>query len=238
LLGSASLEDDGTTLRFSGVNVQIVSGVGATGAVPNGLGNLIVGYNEPRSEGTERSGSHNLVIGSEHNFTSHGGLVTGQRNSITGKFATVNGGLGNVAAGSWSSVCGGQDNEARGAVSSVGGGSGNAATGVLSWVSGGDGNVASGFGASVSGGGANEAGGLFSSVNGGHSNLATGLAASVHGGGGEFAFQGNLASGDYSVVGGGVANEAAGDGSVVGGGRERFVAGPDNWRAGSLFQAD
>src|SRR5258705_97292 len=34
------------TIRFSGVNVQIVNGLGATETV-NGVGNLIVGYNEP-----------------------------------------------------------------------------------------------------------------------------------------------------------------------------------------------
>ena len=46
-----------TTIRFSGVNVQIVNGLGATNGNPvnpfdpttNGLGNLIVGYNELNS---------------------------------------------------------------------------------------------------------------------------------------------------------------------------------------------
>src|SRR5215475_13018649 len=33
------------TVVFTGVNVQIVSGAGGTGAPPNGAGNLIIGYN-------------------------------------------------------------------------------------------------------------------------------------------------------------------------------------------------
>jgi hypothetical protein len=46
LLAALSLEADGRTLRFTGVNVQIVSGSGATDGPVNGLGNLIMGYNE------------------------------------------------------------------------------------------------------------------------------------------------------------------------------------------------
>jgi len=50
LLASVSLAHDGTTVRFTGVNVQIVSGSGRTNTTPNGLGNLIVGYNELRDD--------------------------------------------------------------------------------------------------------------------------------------------------------------------------------------------
>src|SRR5262249_31716375 len=78
LLGSVSLEDGGRTVRFSGVNVQIVSGAGATDAPENGVGNVIIGYNETRpTGGDDRSGSHNLVVGSRNNYTSHGGVVGG-----------------------------------------------------------------------------------------------------------------------------------------------------------------
>src|SRR5437867_657055 len=37
---------DGTTLQFSGINVQIVSGSGTTDGAVNAKGNLIVGYNK------------------------------------------------------------------------------------------------------------------------------------------------------------------------------------------------
>src|SRR4051794_30521077 len=48
------------TVRFSAVNVQIVSGSGSTAGVVNGQGNLVLGYDEvPGSQ----TGSHNLVLG-------------------------------------------------------------------------------------------------------------------------------------------------------------------------------
>ena len=52
------------TIRFSGVNVQIVDGSGNTSGAVNGRGNLIVGYNELRGSGDVRTGSHNIVVGS------------------------------------------------------------------------------------------------------------------------------------------------------------------------------
>jgi len=46
LLASVSLRDGGATVRFTGVNVQVVSGSGTTDGALNGKGNLIIGYNE------------------------------------------------------------------------------------------------------------------------------------------------------------------------------------------------
>jgi hypothetical protein len=55
------------------MNVQIVNGQGTT-ASANGLGNLIIGYDE----GTQkRTGSHNLVLGEQQSFTSYAGLIGG-----------------------------------------------------------------------------------------------------------------------------------------------------------------
>lgn len=52
------------TIQFHDANLQVVNGLGATNT-QNGLGNLIVGYQETRP-GTEamnvRTGSHNLVV--------------------------------------------------------------------------------------------------------------------------------------------------------------------------------
>ena len=67
---------DGTTLQFSGINVQIVSGAGSTDAPVNGKGNLIVGYDKG-TMGQTRTGSHNVVVGDEHEYTNYGGLVAG-----------------------------------------------------------------------------------------------------------------------------------------------------------------
>ena len=49
------------TVLISGANLQVVSGEGATDATVNGLGNIIVGYDENTSD--DKSGSHNLVVG-------------------------------------------------------------------------------------------------------------------------------------------------------------------------------
>jgi hypothetical protein len=83
---------------------------------PNGLGNLIVGYNEPRPEGfvNFRTGSHNVVVGQQHNFSGFGGLVVGFFNEISGDFASVSGGFGNTASGAFSSVSGGNNRTAAG----------------------------------------------------------------------------------------------------------------------------
>ena len=57
-----SIENSGRTVQIAGANLQIVSGAGSTDAPPNGLGNLIIGYNEATA-GQTRTGSHNVVIG-------------------------------------------------------------------------------------------------------------------------------------------------------------------------------
>ena len=61
---------------LTGVNVHIVSGSGSTDGDLNGLGNLIVGYNELQDD-NDRTGSHNIVAGSRNNYSSYGGLVVG-----------------------------------------------------------------------------------------------------------------------------------------------------------------
>ena len=121
----------------TGTNLHIVNGFGATSQV-NGKGNLIVGYNQLRNDGTDdRSGSHNLIVGDFNNYSSFGGLIAGFNNNITGVYSTVSGGNGNTASGSSSSVSGGKLNTAS-----------------FHWcsVSGGESNTASQLGSSISGG--------------------------------------------------------------------------------------
>ena len=147
---------------FEETNVHVQSGSGSTdddtligGGTLTGLGNLIVGYNEERSEpGTivDRIGSHNLIVGREHNYSNFGGLVAGDRNSITGPAASVSGGRSNQASRNWASVSGGEGNQATGPAASVSGGERNSASGNWASVSGGERNSASGRAASVSGG--------------------------------------------------------------------------------------
>jgi len=142
-------------VRFTGVNVKIVNGVGSTDSI-NGVGNLIVGYDEPRSSSSDKTGSHNLISGQEHNYPNYGGFVAGQSNTISGVLSSVSGGENNTASGDGSSISGGVASSATGEASSVTGGFGNTASGRWSSVSGGSGNRATGDRSSVSGGGSRQ----------------------------------------------------------------------------------
>jgi hypothetical protein len=168
----------GPNIIFSGANIHIVSGSGATNdnGNPTGLGNLIIGYDEkppntagfpPFSPG-DRGGSHNLVIGSGHRFTqaAFGGLVAGEANTLSNEGTSVSGGFNNTASGLLASVTGGNDNIASGEDASVSGGHSNTASGFFATVSGGQVNTASGA-ATVSGGSGNTAGGIGTVVIGG-----------------------------------------------------------------------
>ncbi len=158
-LASLSIEtvDGQPTVRFTGVNVQVVDGSGFNSAAVTGRGNLIVGYNATHGD-DDRTGSHNLVIGDFHSYSSYGGLVAGYGNSIAGIHSTVAGGIGNVASLNYSAVLGGADNSATGFASAVLGGRDNAATGSDSVAVGGRGNAATGLQSVVVGGVANSAG--------------------------------------------------------------------------------
>ena len=121
LAGKVSYNSASNAVVFSGVDVQIINGLGST-TTYNGTGNLIIGYDEPDvfgvsqqvcSDGSyttqatcpapetwgrnQHSGSHNLIIGANHSYTRFGGMVVGQGNSITKDFASISGGFGNVA---------------------------------------------------------------------------------------------------------------------------------------------
>jgi hypothetical protein len=200
------------TIRFEGVNVQIVNGTGTTDGETSGTGNLIIGYNESRENLGEpvdcpdgwycdkRGGSHMLVIGEGSNYTSdsYGGMVVGNWNETSAPFASVSGGANNIASGEAASVSGGNANTASGAATSVSGGGWSTASGWVASVSGGVQNTASGDGASVSGGELNRASGQFASISGGDSNTASGHAASVSGG------DNRTATGDYDWAAGGL----------------------------------
>lgn len=240
---------------IEGANVHVRSGAGSTGegcfagnatdpecGNRTGLGNLIVGYNEPRPSSWDpeyrcasdpdaqdpetgrsicvrRDGAHHLVVGQGNNFVGHGGTVMGLFNEAKGSHTTVTGGRENTASGPYASVSGGVQNNASRSSSSVSGGWGNRADGAASSVSGGENNVASGFISSVVAGQQNIASGSFSAVSGGNFNTAGGEAATVGGG------NGNSAGGPWSTVSGGEANQANNFGSVVSGGRANASQG-------------
>jgi hypothetical protein len=167
-----TVDDTSDTLTFSGANLYVNNGAGAT-ASTNGYGNLVIGYNEDGS-GYARTGSHNLVVGPEHSWTSYGGLIAGYNNTVTGAYSSVTGGYYSTASGYSSSVSGGAFNTASALTSSVSGGRYSTASGSYSSVSGGIFNTASGDNSSVSGGYSNTASGYGSSVSGGAANTVSG----------------------------------------------------------------
>jgi hypothetical protein len=182
-------------LLFHDVNIQLVNGMGNTWDI-NGKGNLIIGYDMSRNlewesecsyglfESKEdceiyeyvwavnhKSGSHNLVIGDNHNYPAASGFVAGWWNTINQWGASVSGGEMNHASGGHSSVSGGTGNHAKGLDCSISGGRGNTASGIASSVSGGYTNISSGnYHSSVSGGRNNTASGDYSIVIGGNGN--------------------------------------------------------------------
>lgn len=160
----------GTEMYIDGANLNIRSGAGFTGSPVNGLGNLIVGYNEGSDT---RTGSHNLVVGGGHGYTSYGGLVAGYNNTISGIYSSVSGGRNSTASGLHSSVSGGYNNTASGTRSSVSGGYSNKASQMGSSVSGGYSNTASAYYSNVSAGRDNTASGWYSGVSGGRYNEAS-----------------------------------------------------------------
>jgi hypothetical protein len=183
LAGVSRVEVDGhPTIRFSDVNVQIVNGTGTTSGLPNGRGNLIVGYSAQRTPtAASRTGSHYVVVGDQHSWTKFGGIVSGFRNTVSGFGASVLGGIGNTASGDRATVSGGGQNTASGYASSVLGGKGNAA------VSGEECSVIcipriENDHTTVVGGTGNIASGLHATVTGGEDNVSSGTASSILGG--------------------------------------------------------
>jgi hypothetical protein len=240
---------NGPHIYFTGANIHIVSGSGATDdkGNPLGLGNLIIGYDEDPGSYIDRSpfnnlplsplvsgdrgGSHNLVIGAANRFTqtAFGGLVVGTANSIKGYGTSVTGGAGNTVPDYGSSVSGGFLNTAGGFYSSVSGGTFNSTAGIAyNSVSGGNDNVAgvheggtSGWFTSVSGGSGNVAIGNYSSITGGSGNTTYDLNTTITGGTSNIA--GSFVTfegGIGSIVVGGSNNNAGGRNTVVIGGQK------------------
>jgi hypothetical protein len=140
----------GPSIVLQGCNLQLKSATAQDDT--SGTGNLIVGWNRlPTTVPTPfRSGSNNLIVGDQNNFTSFGCFLAGANNTAGGACASVSGGSGNTAA-AFSSVSGGSGNTASG-FGSVSGGTGNTANGGFSSVGGGAGNTAAAGFSTVSGG--------------------------------------------------------------------------------------
>ncbi len=188
----------GPHVIFEGVNVHVRSGMGpvtdvieaysfndaigtfGTALYTNGLGNLIIGYDELpcAAKGcpplpARRQGSHNLVVGIGHQFTDLGALLAGVNGVSGAPSANVLGGWNNQALSVMANVLGGELNQAIGRSSTVVGGFANVASGSFAAIAGGFGNLATNTGATVSGGNKGQATGEYSTVSGGFRRSAT-----------------------------------------------------------------
>ncbi len=159
--GEPFVQREGNDLILTGLNLHIRNGQGSTFGgpandpavfgTPNGLGNLIVGYNENQGA-FPRGAAHSVIIGRDHGYRGYGQLVAGWRNDARGNSASIIGGMDNRADGFVSSVSGGTQNNSFFTRSAVSGGVGNLASGDCSAASGGQSNVASGTASTIGGG--------------------------------------------------------------------------------------
>ncbi len=228
---------------FQACNVYIQDGEGHTAprSTPNGLGNLIIGYDEGvAGQYPANFGCHNLILGVDNSYSSYGGIVAGTDNSIEAPSASVLGGVGNDNTGNNCVIVSGQSNKINGQSSAilsgvrnlitseesaVIAGESNIVTGAYGCVVGGKQNVVLGSWATVSSGLANGAMQAYSWVGSGNNNHTEGVGASVVGG------AANVAQGDYSSVSGGSTNTAIGADSTVSGGLSVVNAFPFGWSA-------
>ncbi|KAL7545984.1 hypothetical protein ACHAWF_009331 [Thalassiosira exigua] len=193
-----------------------------------GKGNIFVGHapGDEASVHRDITGSHNIILGTAHNVTSHGAIVSGFNHTSAGPHASAIGGKSNTAMGYGSLALGGSSNVAGkeaddyacigpGSKMNDGwcfvdavvlGGSMNKATGWHSSVTGGNGNIAGGAGSTVAGGVANHASGPYSTVSGGKENTASAVTSLV-------------AGGSRNVAAGGVPSVDGASNSVFGGSR-------------------
>jgi hypothetical protein len=117
----------GNDVYITGANLHLRNGKGHTYAAGmNELGNLIIGYNEmrPGADTNTRTGSHNLILGLQNNYSSAGAIIAGSNNTSTNFMASIYGGTGNTSGGFYSAVVGGYNNSATGNWSTILGGSG------------------------------------------------------------------------------------------------------------------
>jgi hypothetical protein len=146
-------------------------------------------------------------------------------------YATIGGGVYNIAGGYASTIGGGSFNQAVKEFTTIAGGQNNLSDGYTATIGGGTGNKASGLRSTVAGGNNNSSNGMYASVAGGNGNLASGDVSVIGGG------ENNTASNLYSTIAGGNMNKALGSGSTIGGGTNNTAdqqqatigGGNNNW---------
>ena len=208
---------------------------------------------EPDATG---SGAPNVIGGSPANYVSNnvvgatiggGGAVNyfgaTYSNTVAASFATIGGGVRNIAGGAESLVGGGYQNLAAGYISTIAGGAYNRAYGSEATVAGGAYNVATNDQAFVGGGYNNTASGSQSFVGSGYQNVSRGYISAIAGGaynqasGSEASVGGgayNLATNDQTTVAGGYQNTAFGLQATIGGGYQNAASGDTSFIGGGL----
>lgn len=98
-LACISTASNSWDLFLDGCNVHVRDGTGGSDST-SGLGNLLIGYDEGIGG---KTGTHNLVVGPNHQYTSWGGVVFGRDNRTTAPSASALGGSGITVnhEGSW-----------------------------------------------------------------------------------------------------------------------------------------
>lgn len=98
-LACVSIGSNSWDLFLDGCNVHVRDGTGGSDST-SGMGNLVIGYDEGSGG---KTGTHNLVVGPNHRYTSWGGVVFGRDNRTTAPSASALGGSGITVnhEGSW-----------------------------------------------------------------------------------------------------------------------------------------
>ncbi len=175
----------------------------APGAEAVGANSVAIG------SGTYASGIASVAIGAIDTVTANYATALGFLNNSTAEGATVSGGRNNKASDEYATIGGGLYNIANYYGATVGGGESNQATDLNATVGGGLLNKATGAMSVIAGGYSNQATATQATVAGGLTNYATGSYSAIGGG------RGNQAVGNYSFIGGGYYNEANSYGESV-----------------------
>jgi hypothetical protein len=212
---SLRIEPSGVLTAGLPITANVIAGSRANAVTAGVRGATIGGGGTPTG-----ASDPDFELEGPNRVTDHYGTVAGGYNNRAGNddsalsnraFATVGGGLRNVASGSGSTIGGGQANTASGAESTIGGGALNESLGPWATISGGFENRANGLHSAVTGGLRNQALGETSTIIGGNTNTAHGGASTVGGG------QANVAIGAFSTIPGGFGNCTGGDRSFAAG---------------------
>lgn len=99
IFGPESCElPDGTTVTPCGVNIYVRNGSGVTSPTYNGLGNIIVGYNQPPATATpQQHATHSLIVGEEHDYNISTSALFGYQHRIGGGIGVLVAGRGHLS---------------------------------------------------------------------------------------------------------------------------------------------